>query len=392
MMVASGDSGSEGRYRGYLLILLGIAVGFTSVDRLALGLVAQNVKIDFHLTDAQVGILSGIAFAVFYSIFGIPLGRWADRGNRAKIISLTAAFWGVMVMLSAIARSFAELLVIRMGVAVGESGCIPPAYSLISDYFGRPQRPHAVSKFLLGSSITAAIGYFAAGWLSELYGWRVMFALLGSAGLPLAALALLTLREPRLTQNRGSGKSLERAEAPGLVEVCRSLWGSRSYRYVLVALSFNYVFGYGIAQWQPAFFIRSFGLSTGELSSGLSVISIGAFVATYLGGYLASRYAPGNERLQLKVIAVLNAVFGIALAFAYLATNAYVALGLIGIAGAGGALGSGPLFATTQTVVPERMRAISVSILFLFANLIGMGLGPLADRCAKRRAATDPRG
>lgn len=377
-MKASNHPGAAGRYGVYLLTILAVILGFTSVDRVALGLVVQNVKLEFHLTDAQIGVLNGIAFAVFYSTFGIPLGRWADRGNRVTIIGLTTALWGVMVVLSGAARSFGELLIIRMGVAVGEAGCLPPAYSLIADYFDRAERPKAVANYFLGGSLSVFFGYFVAGWLNQIYGWRVMFALLGAPGLLLAAIAWLTLKEPRLTRPRSISASDTTAETPGYAEVCRSLWCNRTYRYVLLTFCFNYLFGYGIGQWQPAFFVRSFGLSSGELGTWLAVIyGVGGFAATYLGGHLASRYAPRNERLQLRVLALLNVAFGIISAFAYVSTNAYVALTLIGIAGAGLAMAAPPLFAATQTVVPARMRAISVSIMFLFANLIGMGLGPL---------------
>lgn len=378
MTVAAARPEARGRYGAYLLTILALVLGFTSVDRIALGLVVQNIKAQFHASDAQLGVLNGIAFALFYSTFGIPLGRWADRGNRIRIIGLTTALWGVMVMLSGLARSFGELLLLRVGVAVGEAGCMPPAYSLIAEYFSRAERPKAVAGYFLGGSLSILVGYFVAGWLNEVYGWRVMFALLGCPGLPLAAIAWLTLREPRLSGDRSRGAIAGESEAPGLVMVCRSLWRNRTYRYLVATSCFNYLFGYGIGQWQPAFFIRSFGFTTGQLGAWLSVIyGVGNFVATYLGGYLASRFAPGNERLQLKALAVLNVAFGVVSAFAYLSKSGYTALVLIGVAGSGLFMAAGPLFAITQTVVPDRMRAISVSVLYLFANLIGMGLGPL---------------
>jgi len=373
------ESSNGGRYRRYMLVLLAGIYAFNNVDRAALGLAVQNIKAALQLTDAQLGLLSGIVFALFYSTFGIPLGRWADRGNRIKIISLTAALGGMMIMLCGAARSFGQLMLIRIGVAVGESGCMPPAYSLIADYFGRSERPRATAKYLLGGSVSVFFGYFVAGWLNEFYGWRVMFVVLGCPCLLLSAVAWVTLHEPRSMRHRSADTGSTTVRTPPLAEVSRSLWSNRTYRCVLLTLCLNYLFGTGIGQWQPAYFIRSFGLSTGELGTWLALLyGVGGFAATYLGGYVASKYAPRNERLQLRVMALLNAGFGLISAAAYLSRNPYVALVLVGVAGSGGALQSAPLFATTQTVVPERMRAISVSILFLFANLIGMGLGPLA--------------
>src|SRR5579862_3136703 len=130
----------QGVYRQYLLLLLMGIFAFAMVDRLALGVVLQNIKDDLHLSDTQLGFLSGIAFALFYSVMGIPIARWADRGNRARIISLTAALWSLAVVLCGMAGSFVQLLLIRVGVAVGEAGCTPPAFSLIADYFTRSER------------------------------------------------------------------------------------------------------------------------------------------------------------------------------------------------------------------------------------------------------------
>jgi len=146
-------------YRGYLLVILLSVLAFNYVDRLALGLVLQDIKIDLHLTDTQLGLLTGIAFSLFYSVMGVPIARWADRGNRVKIISLTAAVWSVMVALCGTAVSFVQFVLLRIGVAVGEAGCIPPAHSLIADYFTRSERPRAVAIYMLAPSFSMFIGY-----------------------------------------------------------------------------------------------------------------------------------------------------------------------------------------------------------------------------------------
>src|SRR3984893_3808210 len=143
---------NERLYKRYLLGVLLVIQAFNAVDGLTLGLVLQNIKIDLHLSDTQLGFLSGIAFALFYSVMGIPIARWADRGNRATIISLTTALWSVAVVLCGFAGNFAQLLLIRVGVAVGEAGCTPPAFSLIADYFARSERPRAVAVYGLGVS------------------------------------------------------------------------------------------------------------------------------------------------------------------------------------------------------------------------------------------------
>ncbi len=362
-------------YRSYLLTVLLLILAFNYVDRLAVGLVLQDLKSDLRLSDTQLGLLTGIAFALFYSVMGIPIARWADRGNRVAIISITTALWSVAVALCGFAASFLQLMLIRVGVAVGEAGCVPPAHSLIADYFAREERARAVARYMLGTPLSMMIGYFLAGWLNQLYGWRLTFMFIGLPGLLLTALAWFTLKEPR----RSAAASHPSVPEATLREVMVVLWANRTFRHLLFCFSIVAFFGNGILQWQPAFFIRSFGLTTGELGTWLAAIyGIGGAVGLYAGGALASRRAAGNERLQLSSAAVAYCGFAILAASVYLTSNRYLAFGLTGIGAVGAAAITGPLFATIQTLVPEHMRATSIALMYLFANLIGMGLGPLA--------------
>lgn len=360
--------------RSYLLGVLLAALSFNYVDRLALGLVLQDIKTDLRLSDTELGLMTGIAFALFYSVAGIPLARWADRGNRVTIIALTLALSMVMVAMSSTARTFAQLLGWRIGVAIGEAGCIPAAQSLIADYFTRAERPRAVSIYMLGGSVGVAMGYFVAGWLAELYGWRAMFVLLSLPGLAVASLAWLTLREPRAATVTPPG-----TPQPSLRQVSSALWANETFRRLLFCFAVITFFGYGIAKWQPAFFVRAYGLKSGELGTWLAVIhGVSGFLGVYLGGELASRFASQNERLQLAAMGVLCAGLGVLSSFIYLVRDMHAALALLGITAFGGSMLYGPLYATVQSLVPERMRAVSIAIIYLFSNLIGMGLGPLA--------------
>jgi MFS family permease len=247
----------------------------------------------------------------------------------------------------------------------------------MADHFSRAERPRAASIYMLGGSLSFVIGYFVAGWLNEFYGWRTTFMLLGLPGLPLGLLACFTLREPR----RGGARveDTRSSPQPSLKEVCVALWENTTFRHVLMCTSVVYFFGYGIGQWQATFFVRSYGLQTGELGTWLAAIyGVGGLVGTYVGGAWASRRAARNERLQLKVMGIVYASFGAVSALIYLSPNLYMAFGLLAFATVGGATIHGPLLATIQTLVPDRMRATSIAIVYLFANLIGMGLGPLA--------------
>jgi predicted MFS family arabinose efflux permease len=362
-------------YRRYLLQLLMVLLAFNQLDRLALGIVLQNIKADLSLSDTQLGFLTGIAFAAFYALMGIPIARWADRGNRVTIIATTAALWSAAVCLCGAARSFWQLLVIRIAVAVGEAGCMPPAHSLIADEFPRAERPRAVARYMLGVPLALALGYAAAGWLNEFYGWRATFVVLGAPGLALAALAWFTLREPRQISMGVSAPETE----PSLRAVCKALWGSATFRHLLIAFSVWFFFAYGILQWLPAFFIRSHGLNTGELGTWFALVwGVGGGLGVYLGGEVAVRYAAGNERWQLRGAGIALSFFAVVTGIAFLSPNHYWAFTALFVAALGGNMAQGPMFGTLQTLVAPRMRAMSIAIVYLFANLIGMGLGPLA--------------
>ena len=181
-------------------------------------------------------------------------------------------------------RSFMQLLLIRIGVAVGEAGCVPPAHSLIADHFTRAERPRAAAIYMLGGPLSLVIGYFIAGWLNEFYGWRVTFILLGLPGLALAALVKFTLRESRqgkpttATGSRFTTSAPSRPGAapssanPSLKEVWVTLWANTAFRHLLLSFAVSSFFSHGIVQWKPAFFIRSYGLETGELGTWFAVI------------------------------------------------------------------------------------------------------------------------
>jgi MFS family permease len=375
---------SRSLYRSYLLILLSVVFAFNGVDRAALALLLQNIKLSLHLTDVQLGLLTGIAFSLFYSVMGVPLGFLADRRNRIVLVSVTAALWGMMVGLCAAATTFLQLLLIRIGVAVGESGCVPPSHSLIADHFARAERARATAiYYTIALFLSSLVGHLLTGWLNQLYGWRVTFVILGVPGVFLGAVVLVSLRESRTSRPsqlaEGLGKSADADSPPTTIEALRFLWTNRTFRSLLLAFSLIYFFAYGIAQWQPTFFIRSYGLHTGALGTWFTLTSgLGATFGTYFGGDLASRFARNDEKLQLAAAGFLYAGIGILSAFIYLSSSYRVSFALIAIATIGGALTFAPLFATIQTLIPPRMRAVSVALLYFAGNLIGAGLGPLA--------------
>jgi len=368
----------EQKHNNYLLCLLSVVLLFNYVDRQFLGIALQDIKLEFHLTDTQLGFLGGFSFALFYSVMGIPIARWADRGNRVTIIALTTGLWSLAVTLCGVAGSFAQLLLVRIGVAIGEAGCIPPALSLIASYFTRPERPRAVALYYIGGTFSYVVGFFLAGWLNEFFGWRVTFMLLGVPGVVLAVLAWLTLREPRKSGLLSTSSSCAPAQ-PGLIEVGLTLWGNVTFRHLLLCQSVLYFFVFGIGQWVPSFFMRSYSQTSGQVGTLLALVQLfGGVLGTYFGGAWASRYAAEKEPLQLKVMGMALASCAPLYAMVFLSHNPYVTWTLWGVSTFALFWTNGPLMATIQTLVPERMRAMSFALVFLSANLIGAGFGPLA--------------
>jgi MFS family permease len=369
-------------YRNYLLVVLLLVFAFNMADQMALSLLLQDIKRDLSLTDTQLGFLTGIAFALFYSTMGIPIARWADRGNRVAIVSITTALWSAALALCGLVGNFFQLLLVRIGVAVGEAGCIPPAHSLIAAYFSRAERPRAVAIYMMGGSLSALVSFPLAGWLNELYGWRATFMLLGVPGIVLSAVVWLTLRDPRrLASSDALNLPLasDTLPQPSLREVCAALWASTTFRDLLLTFSVVAFFSYGIGKWSAAFFIRSFGMHTGELGVWFGVINgLTGLLGMYVGGEWASRRAANNERLQLQAMALAFPCTGILWSGVFLSSTYPVAFAFLAVSAVATSIVSGPLFATVQTLVPERMRAMAIAILYLFANLIGMGLGPMA--------------
>ena len=199
-------------YRRYVLGMLALVYVFNFTDRQILAILMQPIKEDLLLSDTQLGLLSGIAFALFYVTMGIPIARLADRYSRVNIISVSIFLWSLMTALSGLAGNFTQLLLARIGVGIGEAGCTPPAHSLLADYFARENRASALSIYSLGLPLGSVLGLMAGGWVAQIYGWRMAFFLVGLPGLVLALMVKFTIREPR----RGLADGIREQETPGV--------------------------------------------------------------------------------------------------------------------------------------------------------------------------------
>jgi len=360
-------------YRRYALCLLLVVYVFNFIDRQILSILLPPIKQEIELSDAQLGLLGGVAFAVFYSFAGIPIARWADKGVRRNIIALGLLIWSGMTALTGLARGFGGLAAARVGVGIGEAAGSPPSHSLISDYFPPERRATALSIYSLGIPIGAAIGTLAGGWIGEYFGWRMAFMAVGVPGVVLAIVVRLTLREPPRGHSEGGSATDENTSAG---EVIRFLLGLASFRHLSFAGSLHAFAGYGAALFIPSFFVRVHEFGLAELSTYLFFIGLTGMIGTYLGGHLGDRYGLHDARWYAWIPAIATAL-GVPFAIAFYAwPTPYVALMLAVPPTILGPMYLGPTFAMTQTLVKLRMRATASAILLFILNLIGLGIGP----------------
>lgn len=362
-------------YRRYALAALTAVYTLNFVDRYLMLLLLQPIKEDLQLSDTQLGFVTGIAFAVFYATLGVPIARWADRGNRVTITSWAIGLWGATVMACLLVTNYAQLVFSRIAAAVGESGCKPPTYSLVGDYFPEPpERTRAMGIYIAGASLSALVSLIVGGWLNELYGWRITFFLMGIPGLILAVLVKLTIVEPRTL---ASAAHMPQRALPSMQAVLVTLWQRRSCRHLCIAVVLLYTMGAGLGPWYGAFLMRSHGMGTRELSVWLGLIfGLGSTAGVLVGGYVSSRWFANDARGQMRLSAVTVATLVLFFAaFLLLPQKHHALIALTPLVVVWGFF-YGPSYALMQRLVADEMRATMMAVLMLFANLIGMGVGP----------------
>ncbi len=382
---ASGDAAATGApddgryaspaYRWYALALLTIVYMFNYVDRKIVVILQESIKAEFDLSDAQLGLLSGFAFVFFYVLLGVPIARWADRGNRRDIISIAIALWSVMTAVCGLAHSYAQLALARVGVGVGEAGASPPAHSMLSDIFPPERRAMAMGIYSTGVNLGILVGFLLGGWIDQLFGWRMAFVVVGLPGIAVALLVRFTLQEPR----RGMGDGLTTVEeAPPVMMMFRLLWSRPAFRALSLAAAMSAFFANGMLSWMPSFLARSHNLSSGEIGSILALIlGVVGGAGSFLGGMLADRLSKRDVRWNVWLSPILLAI---AMPFVFLTlltgdTAVAMLAYCIPVLISGAYIG--PVLAMTHAMVSVRTRASASAILFLILNMLGLGLGPL---------------
>jgi MFS family permease len=347
---------------------------FNFVDRQILATLLQPIKEDLGASDTQMGLLVGLAFALFYTFLGIPLARWADRGSRVALISLGLVLWSGMTALSSLARSFVQLALARIGVGVGEASFTPSAFSLISDYFPPERRATALAIFSIGANAGVFLASAGGGWIAHHVGWRPAFLVLGLPGLIVAAVFYTTVREPP----RGSFDPPGSAQTASLAESLAYLARCRAFVWIALSAALHGFSSYGSGMWNTVFLMRVHGLNVAQ--AGLVIGTLSAVVGStgaYAVGRLTDHLGRRDARWYMWVPAATS-VLALPSVLAFLSLDGArlaIAVYLPGVLLANSWVG--PTYAMTQGVAPPRMRALAAAILVFAFNLIGLGVGPL---------------
>ena len=355
-------------YSRYVLCVLVAVNLFNFIDRQIVYVLLEQIKQDFQVSDEALGLLTGMAFVVVHSLFGIPIARWADRGTRRNIIALGVTVWSAMTACSGLARNFGQLLVLRMGVGIGEAAGTPPSHSMISDYFPPERRARALAIYAVGLSVGIMFGYLAAGWIGEYFGWRATFVVVGVPGLMLAVLIRLTVKEPERTTAVGSYP---------LREVIQTLFRQRAYVFVILAGAAHAVAGYGMSSGAATFLVRVHELSYSEIGTWLGLITGGAGgLGALTGGVLADRLGRRDLRwyplvCALAALAAAPFAAGFLLSGSKLAAFAMFAPHIFAIG-----VYTGPIYAMNQALAKPRMRAMSIAMHLFVVSIVGGGVGP----------------
>lgn len=377
---------------GLLLGLLLLVNAFAFVDRTIIAIVAQPMKQDLGLSDTQIGLLGGLSFALFYGLLSLPLARLAERRDRITLISVCLALWSVATALCGLAQNFVQLLLARLTVGIGEAGSGAPSQALISDRFPPERRASALSIFALGTPVGIVLGAIGGGWLASQWGWRGALIGVGLPGVLLAVVVRITLRDPR----PASPTTLSSSSAPSLRDVALTFLSVPALGLVTLAGACSSFTAYGLSQFLPAHFARSYDAT--PLQAGLAVAfiaAIGSGAGTALGGYAAQALGGWRPALFLAApglaLALAAPFYALGLAQPDLTTSAVVlllphALQFVW-------LGAG--LAAIQNLAPPLGRATAAAIAFLVFNLVGLGLGPLfvgalSDMFASAAAGGEP--
>jgi len=359
--------------RWYVLLMMCGVYTLSIADRYVISTVLEPIRLELHLSDAGIGLLSGVFLGVCYVSFGFPLSWLIDRRSRRNIIGICLAAWSVLTVLTGISRTYWQLLLSRIGVGVGEAGGTPGASSILSDYFPAARRPMALTIFSLGAPIGAWIGADLAGAIADRYGWRSVFICLGIPGIIAALLVLVTVREPR----RGSLDATDDGPAPTVLETLCFLWRQRSAVHIIIGTALAALWGWGLMWWTQTFLQRNYGLTMGGAGAITGPIHlIGGSVATLATGWLMARPSMRDPRRIVRLLGVGLSIGTVASAFIYSTHSLAVVKGLLWIFIPSIYFYIGPGFGLLNNLAQPRMRAVFCAMVLFLANVGNLVIAP----------------
>jgi predicted MFS family arabinose efflux permease len=377
------------RYSWFALAILFVLALSNYLDRTILSIMQVALKKDLGLTDTQLGTLTGLSFAIFYTTLALPIARVADRVARKYVLAGALTVWTLMTAASSLAGGYLSLLACRIGVAAGEAGCVPATHSLISDYFPRHRRATAMAIWGLALPLGGMLGFAVGGQLTAAVGWRRAFLLVGLGGLLILPVLLIFLREPK--RGRFDGETPDTAgPRRSAAASLRLLWNLRSYRYLVIGEALQAWAQNGMMSWNAPFYSRVHHMPLAELATWLALITgLGGAAGTFLGGALAERMAKRDVRWYMRVPAIaafLTVPFALG---QYFVGDVYLSLALAVIPAIMVNVYMAPGNAVSQSLVPADMRAFTSAVFVLVVSVGGLGLGPtvvgaLSDLLADR--------
>ncbi len=362
------------RFFSYPLLLLVFVSFFNYADRYILGVLLPSIKTELALSDAQLGLISGTAFTLFYATLGLPIARMADRFSRRKIISIAMALWSVMTAACGMVQSFAQFFVARVLVGVGEAGATPPSHSLLSDYYPISQRGRAIAIFSLGAPIGLMVGFIFGGWMAEHHSWRYALFILGIPGIIFAFLILTTLKEPP------RGQFDDAAAADEILPfgtVLAKLIKSPAFVHMAFATGLYTIVWIGLIMWLPSYFTRSFEMSIGSAGLWLALfLGFPQILGMLFSGVITDKLVVRDVRWYPWIPAVGVFIGMPLMAFSLLTNNVMIAMILLFFAFMISVMQGPASFAGIQGLTQPRMRAMAAATFLLIVNLVGGGAGP----------------
>lgn len=363
----------EGSYRWYVLALLTFTSMFSVADRLVFGILVEDIKAEFGLSDFELGLLGGAAFSVVYVIAGFPAARLADRSTRKNIVAAAISFWSVMTAMCGLATGFWTLFLARVGVGVGEGCSGPASQSLVADFFRRGELAKAMGFLTIGASMGTAGGLVVGGQLAEAFGWRYAFVLMGLPGVLIGALLYLTVREPKRGRFAAKGARIEQQP---LGETIGALLKNRVFMGLSVGWAIQLLIGYGLAFWMAAVMLRQFDISTGNVGLYLGLaFFIGGIPGPILGGYVTQWLTNRHEHWRALVPGLSSLLCVVPLAVSLTSGSFWPFLGWFALAYGIYVASQAGILSGIQAAVEPSQRGFAVATALFMNNLVGQALG-----------------